>query len=470
MSFSTRIIVRLAITTCIASCIAYGWLYFKQSRVQEHLHERTLLQQAREISQYLSVDDSGQPELNLPPALYEAYNSPGSTYRYVIRDDAGRIVASSSRHAELPLVLSTPNAAHQSTKKIVDNDAVFRTTLAGKALTIGIEERLPRSPSLNASVFNEFVTDGGWLGIPFLCALLLVSAYTVRKSLSPLSRLSSIAAQINPGNTGLRLPQSGVPQEILPAVCAINGGLDRLDDGFRRQREFCANVAHQLRTPLAVLSANIDLMTDKAVAAKLRYDVDLMNRMVTQLLLVAKLESLNMPLDQEVELCSCAQEAARNLGPIAIAMSKNLEVDEPEGPVFIRGNASLVTSAINNLIENALNHGPSGSPVRIRVASSCSVEVHDAGPGVPAHMRERIFERFWQGENSRAGAGLGLSIVRQIMHMLHGTVSVADAPGGGAKFSLQFPAWDMLVRQDDLKSATSAAFHASDRASDKEIV
>jgi hypothetical protein len=71
MSFSSRIIARLTITSCIAACIAYGWLYLKQSRVQEHLHERSLLQQAREISEYLSVNGSGQPELNLAPAMYE---------------------------------------------------------------------------------------------------------------------------------------------------------------------------------------------------------------------------------------------------------------------------------------------------------------------------------------------------------------------------------------------------------------
>jgi signal transduction histidine kinase len=447
MSFSSRIIARLTITSCIAACIAYGWLYLKQSRVQEHLHERSLLQQAREISEYLSVNGSGQPELNLPPALYEAYNRPGSTYRYVIRDDSGRIVARSSGHAELPMVLSSTKGAREWRRKIVDDDAMLPVTVAGRMLTIGIDERLPTSSSLNSSVFNEFITDGGWLGIPFLCALLLVSAYTVRKTFSPLGKLSSIAAQINPGNTGIRLPQTGIPQEILPAVHAINAGLDRLDDGFSRQREFCANVAHQLRTPLAVLSANIDLMADKIVAAKLRYDVDSMSRMVSQLLLVAKLESLNIPLDQELDLRSCVQEVAANLGPIAIATGKTLEVDEPEKPVFIRGNASLVTSAISNLIENALNHSPPGSPVRIRVSSAQCIEVLDSGPGVPADLRERIFERFWRGDASRVdGAGLGLSIVRQIMHMQGGTVSVADIPSGGAKFSLQFPAWDTVVR------------------------
>ena len=290
MSFSSRIIARLTITSCIAACIAYGWLYLKQSRVQEHLHERSLLQQAREISEYLSVNGNGQPELNLPPALYEAYNRPGSTYRYVIRDDSGRIVARSSGHAELPMVLSGTKGAREWKRKNVDDDAMLPVTVAGRMLTIGIDERLPASSSLNSSVFNEFITDGGWLGIPFICALLLVSAYTVRKTFSPLGKLSSIAAQINPGNTGVRLPQTGIPQEILPAVHAINAGLDRLDDGFSRQREFCANVAHQLRTPLAVLSANIDLMADKIVAAKLRYDVDSTSCMVSQLLLVAKLE------------------------------------------------------------------------------------------------------------------------------------------------------------------------------------
>ena len=455
MSLSSRIIARLTITTCIASCIAYGWLYLKQSRVQEHLHERTLLQQAREISRYLSVNDSGQPELNLPPALYEAYNRPGSTYRYVIRDDSGSIVARSSGHAELPMVLSSTKEAREWRRKIVDDDAMLPITLAGRTLTIGIDDRLPKSSSLNSSVFNEFITDGGWLSIPFLLALLLVSAYTVRKTLSPLGKLSSMAAQINPGNPGIRLPQSGIPQEILPAVHAFNSGLDRLDEGFRRQREFCANVAHQLRTPLAVLSANIDLMPDRTVATKLQYDVDLMSRMVSQLLLVAKLESLNIPLDHEIDLCSCVQEVAGNLGPIAIATGKTLEVDQPEAPVFIRGNASLVSSAIGNLIENALNHSPSGTPVRVRVTSSRCIEVHDCGPGVPPDLRERIFERFWRGDTSRAdGAGLGLSIVRQIMQMQGGTVSVADVPGGGAKFSLQFPAWDTVART---KSVTPLA-------------
>ena len=139
-----------------------------------------------------------------------------------------------------------------------------------------------------------------------------------------------------------------------------------------------------------------------------------------------------------VDLCLIARQAAENLGPIAISTHKTLEVDEPAGPVFIRGNGFVVNVAISNLIENALNHSPPGEAVRIRVTPNPSVEIHDSGPGIPAEFREKIFERFWRGEASKEGAGLGLAIVRRIMHALNGTVSVADAHEGGALFTLSF--------------------------------
>ena len=91
----------------------------------------------------------------------------------------------------------------------------------------------------------------------------------------------------------MRLPSAGIPKEILPLVSSVNNVLDRLDAGLRQQREFNANAAHQLRTPLAVLGANIDTMTDSAVAAKLRHDVEVMSRIVSQLLFVARLETLS---------------------------------------------------------------------------------------------------------------------------------------------------------------------------------
>jgi signal transduction histidine kinase len=444
-SLSSRIIARLTITTVIAAAAAYGWLYIKQSHVETYLRQRTLVRQAQEVASYISLKSDGSIDVDLPPKLSEAYNNPDSRYRYAVRDDGGRVVATSGRRVG-PL----PRLLHAEARDIYEYQAdAEKATMVGAAVQteIGqrsfytqVEQTLPMMQSLNATVFNEFFMDGGWLQIPFFFALLAISALTLRKGLSPVKEMANLAAKIDPGNSTLRLPTEGISAEILPLVTSFNRALDRLDEGLTRQREFNANAAHQLRTPLAVLAANIDTMPDSAVAARLRHDVQIMSRIVHQLLLVARLETLNVRLDEPVDLRFAARQAAENLGPVAISTGKTLEVDEPDEPVLIRGNAMVVNIAISNLIENAIKHGPSGSSVRIRVTSYFSIDVCDSGPGIPLEFREKVFQRFWRGESSGDGAGLGLSIVRRIMHALKGSVFVTKAPEGGAQFTLQFPA------------------------------
>jgi len=446
MSLAEKIIKRLMLTTLVGTCVAYGWLYLKAVHVQTYLEQRALLQQAREISDFIAVDGAGAVALNLPPRLSEAYNSVKSGYRYAVRDEGGRIVAASGRGIGPITLLMGERAGARRTYEEGSGDsrvigANIETTIGPRVFTTQVEETAPGFRSINAAVFNEFMTDGEWLIFIFLLAQLGISVLTVRRGLRPLVALSRLAGAINPGSSSIRLPQAGVPQEISPLVAAVNSALDRLDEGMQQQREFTANAAHQLRTPLTVLAANIDMMRDEPLATKLRYDVDLMSRIVTQLLLVARLESLNISVDEPVELSATVREAAESLGALAISTHKMLEVDEPAAPVFVRGNTHAVAAAVSNLIENALNHSPPGGAVRIRVTEAPAIEVLDSGPGVPPHMREKIFERFWRGEASKEGAGLGLAIVRRIMQALRGNVSVADAPGGGAMFSLRFPAF-----------------------------
>jgi len=446
MSLAEKIIKRLMLTTLVGTCVAYGWLYLKAVHVQTYLEQRALLQQAREISDFIAVDRDGAVALNLPPRLSEAYNSVKSGYRYAVRDQGGRIVAASGRGIGPITLLMGERAGARRTYEEGSGDsrvigANIETTIGQRVFTTQVEETAPGFRSINAAVFNEFMTDGEWLIFVFLLAQLGISVFTVRRGLRPLVALSRLAGAINPGSSSIRLPQADVPQEISPLVAAVNSALDRLDEGMQQQREFTANAAHQLRTPLTVLAANIDMMRDEPLAAKLRYDVDLMSRIVTQLLLVARLESLNISVDEPVELSATVREAAESLGALAISTHKMLEVDEPAAPVFVRGNTHAVAAAVSNLIENALNHSPPGGAVRIRVTEAPAIEVLDSGPGVPPHMREKIFERFWRGETSKEGAGLGLAIVRRIMQALRGNVSVADAPGGGAMFSLRFPAF-----------------------------
>jgi signal transduction histidine kinase len=442
MSLSSRIIVRIALTTVIAGVVAYGWLYLKQSRVRAYLQQQSLVRQAEEISSFISVDAGGAVKVDLPPKLLEAYNSPDSRYRYAVRDDTGLIVVSSGRHiGPLPYLIGP--ATHNSYEYANGENArtigaAYKTAIGARTFFTQVEQTAPRVQSLSAAVFNEFFADGGWLGIPFLAALIAISAITVRRAVAPINALSARAANIDPGRSDLRLPYERVPAEVLPLVRSVNSALDRLGDGLRRQREFNANAAHQLRTPLAVLAANIDAIKDSEIAGKLRYDVDLMTRIVSQLLLVAKLETLTVSHDEPVDLCATSREIAANLGILAISGGKSLEVEAPEQPILARGNRFAVSVAMSNLVENGLHHAPLGGVVRIRVTEAPSVEVCDSGPGIPPGMREKVFERFWKGETSKHGAGLGLAIVRRVMSVLHGSVEVTDAPEGGAQFTLRF--------------------------------
>ena len=177
MSLSSRIIIRLTITTAIATGISYGWLYIKQSRVDSYLRQLTLVKQAREISSYIELSPDGSVEVDLPAKLSEAYNSPGSRYRYAVRDDAGRIIVTSGRLiGPLPKLLDAEERKFYQYKSDADNASVLgaavRTDIGNKSYFTQVEQTLPMTRSLNAAVFNEFFMDGGWLQIPFLFALL----------------------------------------------------------------------------------------------------------------------------------------------------------------------------------------------------------------------------------------------------------------------------------------------------------
>jgi signal transduction histidine kinase len=231
-----------------------------------------------------------------------------------------------------------------------------------------------------------------------------------------------------------------VPREVLPLVQSINTALGRLERGLRQQREFNANAAHQLRTPLSVLMANLDTLKERHIADRLRADVEHMSRIVSQLLLAARLEDTSIKSDEKIDLNDIAAETAGNLAPLALTSGKSIELVRSDQPVVICTNTFAVRAALANLIENAIKHTSKGTSVRLRVTDHPSIEVADHGPGIPFDQRMSVFERFWQGDRASGGAGLGLAIVDQIMRALQGSVSIGDAPGGGAIFALNFPA------------------------------
>src|SRR5262249_26027073 len=192
-------------------------------------------------------------------------------------------------------------------------------------------------------------------------------------------------------------------------------------------------------TPLAIVTAGLEVLPSSDPLDKVRADVGRMNRLVDQLLHAARLDAVAPDVSTKVDLHAIASDVVGYMAPWAVAQDRMLALDGKEAAVGVRGNAGAIADALRNLIENAIMAAPCGSEVTVRVADDGSVSVADHGPGIPHEYRPHIFERFWRGHSARSsGAGLGLAIVSEIMRLHGGRIEVDDNDGGGAVFRLQF--------------------------------
>jgi len=182
-------------------------------------------------------------------------------------------------------------------------------------------------------------------------------------------------------------------------------------------------------------------LAEGTVRPRLLADIDVMTRLVDQLLSVAELETVVVAPDEAADLKQVCLEVVEHLAPLAVQQGKAIELAAAGGGVWVHGRADLLFQAMRNLVENAIRYSPPGAVVTVEVEETGRARVLDRGPGVPAELKDRLFERFWQGRRKersavREGAGLGLSIVAQIAGQNGGQVSVEDRVGGGAVFVL----------------------------------
>ena len=268
--------------------------------------------------------------------------------------------------------------------------------------------------------------------------LLALDVAIVRRALKPVTTASELARSIRPSSMGLRLPQKGLPREVMPLVEAVNQALDRLEIAFQLQRDFTADAAHELRTPLAVLTTFLDVLPDRQAAGQLRPHVQTMSRIVGQLLELAELESSILGSNETADLRAVCSEAISIMVPVALSEQKTIELAGPSEAVWVRGNGEMLFRAIRNLVENAIRFTAAGTAVEVDLDTSGIVSIKDRGPGIAPADRELIFRRFWR-RNRRTGtnAGLGLSIVQRAVELHGGALAVNEREGGGAVFSIQ---------------------------------
>ena len=277
------------------------------------------------------------------------------------------------------------------------------------------------------------------LVVPLLIGSLIVVPWTVRRSLAPLRLLGFRIAAIGPGERGSGLTLDGVPREVAPLVKAVDSALARLQAAVQQQRRFTANAAHELRTPLAVLRTRLEGLAPSDEREALIRDTDRMCRLVAQLLAMARLEARQIAEAEEVDLADLGVDVIADLAPLAIAEGKEIVLERAAVPVRRHGKRAALSDAVRNLVENALRFTARGGVVTVLIDPAGAIVVRDQGPGVPAENRDRVFEPFWRASTG-GGAGLGLAIVAETAAAHGGSVSVTDAPGGGADFRHSLPA------------------------------
>ncbi|MGH7117224.1 MAG: histidine kinase dimerization/phospho-acceptor domain-containing protein, partial [Stellaceae bacterium] len=257
-------------------------LFMMLSFAAQGLHQRALRDQAAEIMRYLAEEPDGKVRLSLPPGLAAYYSAGYGRAAFAVLDGGGRVLFS-SRPGNRPIASRPPkDAPYQFFSEWRDGDKYYGVTVTadfdGRPLLVQVSEDLAHRDVLIDDIVAEFFTHVGWVTVPLLLVLLIIDVLIFRRAVRPIIAASALAEEIGPDRTELRLPETGMPREVLPLVHAINHALDRLDAGFRAQREFTADAAHELRTPLAILRTQIDMIEDREVATPLRQDVESMSR------------------------------------------------------------------------------------------------------------------------------------------------------------------------------------------------
>ncbi|KWV50894.1 histidine kinase [Bradyrhizobium macuxiense] len=427
-SLTSRIVFLHIVAVAIAAVFMPILLLWLLNSEIDQLHREAMRDQADVLGEKLTVGRDGKVALGLPESLKDLYSEAYGRYRYDIYDADGRILFSS--HSGSP--------SKQTSSDMIAGASVMRT-IGGETVRIHVAEDLSHRDVITDDIVANFFRRVGWITIPILLLLLAIDILIFRRAVAPLVRASDEAKNIGPARTGIRLPTERIPSEILPLVTAVNQAFDRLEDGFRVQRQFTADAAHQLRTPLAILRTRIETLKAGEGTQELHADIESMSRIVSQLLEIAELDTLVLDPGETADLRAVCAEVVGSIAPYALARQKDIALRGTEEPVPVKGNAEMLQRAIFNLAENAIKYTADETSVDVEVRDDGSVRVRDCGPGIPPGEQNLIFQRFWRGDRRRTdGAGLGLSIVQGVIDDHAATVKVENLPEGGAQFTLSF--------------------------------
>jgi len=404
------------------------------------------------------------PDLELGrPALFDELVNridENTGYRTVIVGSDGAILADSQADEQpaLRAVRRIPADPLKEVFSIKDTEGkewlyTGRRVPNGYALLI-LAARQPLRELLSSPISGELLRALAQAGGVALVLSLLLALLISQSVASPLAKISSAARQVAVGKQIAVQPEG--PKEVRQLGQAFNEMSARLHASQQSQRDFVANVSHELKTPLtsiqgfaqAILDGTASTPEEQQQAAQVVYDEsERMYRMVLDLLELARLDAGTVEFEMgEVDLGLLLQAVVERFAP----QSSQAEVElvlAVEGLPPVTGDGDRLAQVFNNLVDNALKHTPPGGQVQLEgkmEGGQVLVSVKDNGPGIPEDELSRIFERFYQLDKSRRGgpthgSGLGLAIANQIVHAHHGQISVRSIVGVGSEFIVRLP-------------------------------
>jgi two-component system, OmpR family, sensor histidine kinase TctE len=444
-SLIRALVVRLTIVVVLAVGGIYPILYFEFRDGLFGLEGQSIAIQVQDLRASI-VSGTSPPHLDLPRSLQEFYAQPGSLNGYQLLSADGTVLESGGFSApDLPLPVA--QGGGQVVMQLETN-ALSGNSIMAAALDIddrhgpyklrvlrNLEDTESLVAQLMLGALDELYLPIGLL----LVAVVSVVVVTVLSSLRSLRAVSHQASRLSLYRLDERLHAKNLPRELVPLVRAVNASLDRLEADYRVQREFTANAAHELRTPLATLRARLESRFSAQELGDVTFEIEQLARVVEQLLCLARLDSQEEFQFAAFDAHAVALDVARELAPVALESDHHITAATPDASVPAHGNATLTRLVFRNLIENAIQYTPSGTSITLS-ADASAVIIADDGPGITVQAAESLFERFRRGPNaSGPGAGLGLAIAKSIMERQGGRLSLdANAPRG-ARFVMEFP-------------------------------
>jgi len=413
--------------------------------------DRMLVGSARAIAEQVAMAD-GALDATVPPAAIEMFDTGDrdSVY-YRVETAGGRLLTG---YPDLPA------APERGSIEATYRDHPLRLATLSHAV-IGAGTDSPIKVTVGVTLAgHDAMAKRLWLSA-FAQQLALVAIAGVfvllglRRGLAPLIRLrdavrSRSRSDLDP------VEVSGAQSEIRPLIEALNAYMERVRAQMAAQRRFIANAAHQLRTPLALLSTQASYALRETAAAQrqealvaLQASSGKLARLAEQLLTLSRAEpGSRRPRTDRIDLTEAARHVLETQAPAAIERDIDLGLEE-NGPVPVIGDGTMLREMIVNLVDNALRYSKPGGSVTVKLAAAdgeAELTVSDAGPGIPAEEREHVFERFYRlAGSAEEGSGLGLAIVREVVENAGGSVTLGEPATGGLKVEVRLP----LAAADD---------------------